>query len=133
MIVRKEGFASPLKNGVYLGEGNILICGDAAGLLDAYRGVAMDNAAVSARFAVQAILEAEKTGTKALSYYVQKMRAMKRQMEANEIKRQVKFASDESLAASFAPQRVLLDGIKMLAANTTNKFLPPERVITLPF
>ena len=58
---------------------------------------------------------------------------MKRQMEANEKKRQVKFASDESLAASFAPQQVLIDGVKMITANFANKFLPPVKVITLPF
>lgn len=132
-IVRREGFASPLKIGVYLGEGNILLCGDAAGLLDAYRGVAMDNAALSARFAVKSILDAEKTGTTAISHYTQKMQPMKRQMEANEKKRQAKFASDETLAASFAPQQVLIDGFKMIAANAANKFLPPEKVITLPF
>jgi flavin-dependent dehydrogenase len=132
-IVRKEGFASPLKFGVFLGEGNILLTGDAAGLLDAYRGVAMDNAALSARFAVQAIVDAEKTDTTAIAHYAQKMMPMKRQMESNEEKRLVKFASDESLTASFAPQQVLIDGVKMLAANTANKFLPPEKVITLPF
>jgi flavin-dependent dehydrogenase len=132
-IVRKEGFASPLKHGVYLGEGNILLCGDAAGLLDAYRGVAMDNAALSARFAVHAILKAEQTGTTAISHYTRNMRSMKRQMENNEKKRQAKFASDETLSASFAPRQVLVDGLKMMAANTANKFLPPEKIITLPF
>jgi len=132
-IVRREGFASPLKSGVYLGEGNILICGDAAGLLDAYRGVAMDNAALSARFAVQAIQDAEKTGTTAISHYTRKMQPMKRQMEANEVKRQAKFASDETLAAGFAPSRVLVDGVKMMAANAANRFLPPEKVFTFPF
>jgi hypothetical protein len=93
----------------------------------------MDNAALSARFAVKSILDAEKTGTTAISHYTQKMQPMKRQMEANEKKRQAKFASDETLAASFAPQRVLIDGFKMIAANAANKFLPPEKVITLPF
>jgi flavin-dependent dehydrogenase len=132
-IVRKEGFASPLKNGVFLGEDNILLCGDAAGLLDAYRGVAMDNAALSARFAVHAILEAEKKGTTAISGYARRMRPMKRQMEENEKKRQKKYASDETLGASFAPKQVLIDGVKMMAANAANRFLPPERVITFPF
>ena len=131
-IARKEGFASPLKGGVYLGEDNILLCGDAAGLLDAYRGVAMDNAALSARFAVQAILDAEKTGTKAISYYVQKMGPMKRQMVVNEEKRKVKFASNETLAASMAPYPMLKSGVKMMTANFTNKFSPAEKVITLP-
>jgi flavin-dependent dehydrogenase len=132
-IVRKEGFASPLKWGVFLGEGNTLLCGDAAGLLDAYRGVAMDNAAISARFAVQAILDAEKSNAPAISHYIQKMQSMKRQMERNEIKRQVKFESDESLTASMAPSRMLLDGVKMLLVNAANKFLPPEKIITFPF
>lgn len=132
-IVRKEGFASPLKNGVYLGDENILLCGDAAGLLDAYRGVAMDNAALSARFAVHAIRDAERTGTTADLHYAKKMGRMKRQVENNEKKRQVKFASDDSLAASFAPRQVLIDGVKMMAANAANRILPPEMVFTFPF
>jgi hypothetical protein len=78
-------------------------------------------------------MDAEKTGTTAISHYAQKMMPMKRQMESNEEKRLVKFASDESLTASFAPQQVLIDGVKMMAANTANKFLPPEKVITFPF
>ena len=131
-IVRKEGFASPLKFGVYLGEDNIMLCGDAAGLLDAYRGVAMDNAAISARIAVQAIMAAEKTNSPAITHYSQKMKPLKHQMETNEKKRLAKFASDETLTASFAPQRVLIDGLKMISANAANRILPPERIITLP-
>lgn len=131
-IVRREGFASPLKSGVYLGKGNILLCGDAAGLLDAYRGVAMDNAALSARFAVQAILEAEKCGTVAFSHYAQTMERMKRLIEINEEKRRVRFASNETLATSMNPYPMFIAGVKMMAANFTNRFLPPEKIITLP-
>jgi len=131
-IVRQEGFASPLKGGVYLGAGNILVCGDAAGLLDAYRGVAMDNAALSARFAVQAIVDADEVGGEAISYYTQKMRRLERLIEVNEEKRKAKFASNETLAASMAPFPMLKAGVKMMAANLANKFLPPEKVITLP-
>jgi len=131
-VVCREGYASPLKGGVYLGEGNILLCGDAAGLLDAYRGVAMDNAALSARFAVQAILDAEKVGTKAIPHYAKKMGRLKRQMEVNEEKRKAKFASDRTLAASMAPYQMLKAGVRMMTANLANKFLPSERVMTLP-
>ena len=46
-IVKKEGFSSTLKSTVYLGEGRILMVGDAAGLVDLYRGVGMDNAALA--------------------------------------------------------------------------------------
>ena len=132
-IVRKEGFASPLKFGIYLGERNILICGDGAGLLDAYRGVAMDNAALSARLAIRSVLEAEKTGNHAAPFYEKRMRSRVQQIEKNEIKRQEKFASDESLTESFSPGNVFSDGLKMMSANVLNKFLPAERVITLPF
>lgn len=131
-IVRKEGFAAPLQGGVCLGENNILLCGDAAGLLDAYRGVAMDNAVLSARFAVQAILEAEKMGVKAIEPYVRLMNPMKQQIEVNEVKRKVKFSSNETLAASMSPYPMLKAGLKMGVANWVNKFLPPERIITLP-
>jgi flavin-dependent dehydrogenase len=132
-IERKEAFASALKNGVNLGQGNVLLCGDAAGLLDPYRGVAMDNAALSARFAVKAILNAAKTGSTAISRYATLMQPMIRQLEANEMKRQAKFMSDETLAESMAPGRMLVDGVKMMAANAVNRFLPPERVFTFPF
>jgi len=58
---------------------------------------------------------------------------MKRQMENNERKHQVKFASDESLEASFEPKQVLIDGVKMMTANAANRILPPERISTFPF
>ena len=58
---------------------------------------------------------------------------MNRQMDANDKKRQDKFASDETLAVSMAPSLMLVDGIKMMIANTANTFLPPEKVITFPF
>jgi hypothetical protein len=32
-----------------------------------------------------------------------------------------------------APGRMAIDGMKMLAANFANKYLPPEKVITFPF
>jgi flavin-dependent dehydrogenase len=131
-IVRKEGFASPVKNGVYPGEGNILLTGDAAGLLDAYRGVAMDNAALSGRLAVKAILQAEKTGTNAIKHYARLLKPIRQEVLANEEKRLIKFASDESLAVAYAPQRVMVDGMKMMGANVLNTFLPPEKVIMLP-
>jgi flavin-dependent dehydrogenase len=100
--------------------------------LDAYRGVAMDNAALSARVAVKAIRDAEKNGDTAIAHYTRRMRGLKRQMEVNERKRQAKFASDETLSENMAPRRMMVDGLKMLGANTLNRFLPPERIITLP-
>lgn len=131
-VVRREGFASSLKSGVYLGENNILLCGDAAGLLDAYRGVGMDNAALSARFAIQAVLNSEKTGTMAISHYAQKMARMKQQIERNEKKRRVRFASNEALSANMDFYPMLIAGMKMKIADLVNKCLPTEKMITLP-
>jgi hypothetical protein len=61
------------------------------------------------------------------------MQPIKRQVDAKEKKRHSKFASDEAPAASFSPTQVLIDSVKMMTANSTNKFLPPEEIITLPF
>ena len=64
--MRQERFASLLVGGIWLGQDNILVTGDTAGLMDACRGIGMDNAALSARFAVLAILEAKRTGNQRL-------------------------------------------------------------------
>jgi len=53
-------------------------------------------------------------------------------MENNELTRQNKFASDETLVASLAPDKLLKDGFKMMAAIVANKYLPPEKMVTLP-
>jgi len=68
-IVKKEGFSSTLKSTVYLGEGRILMVGDAAGLVDSYLGVGMDNAALSGRLTVKAITKAEEEGLEAAKTY----------------------------------------------------------------
>jgi len=60
------------------------------------------------------------------------MGRLKRQMEVNEEKRKAKFASDRTLAASMAPYQMLKAGVRMMTANLANKFLPSERVMTLP-
>ncbi|MEI7616031.1 MAG: NAD(P)/FAD-dependent oxidoreductase [Actinomycetota bacterium] len=132
-IVRKEAFTSALKSSVYLGDGNILICGDAAGLLDPYRGMGMDNAALSAMIAVEAILDAKKSGSKAIIFYEEKMEPIKKRLEANEIKRKAKFHSNETLAQSMTSGRILKGGIMLVAANFVNRFLPAKKIITLPF
>ncbi|MFW9877956.1 MAG: NAD(P)/FAD-dependent oxidoreductase, partial [Candidatus Thorarchaeota archaeon] len=64
-IVKKEGFSNTMnveKNRIHLGEDCILFVGDAAGLVDMYRGLGMDAAALSGRLAAKAILKVEKKG-----------------------------------------------------------------------
>ncbi|HMF30491.1 MAG TPA: NAD(P)/FAD-dependent oxidoreductase, partial [Candidatus Lokiarchaeia archaeon] len=70
-IVKKEGYSSAFKltsdRQVFLGQGNLLFAGDAAGLVDLSRGVGMDGAALSARRAAIALAKSQRTGTPALA------------------------------------------------------------------
>ncbi|MFX1452530.1 MAG: NAD(P)/FAD-dependent oxidoreductase, partial [Promethearchaeota archaeon] len=69
-IIKKEGFASKIDlmnpDHVYLGQQNLLFLGDAAGLVDMYRGLGMDAAALSGRLAAKAIKRAEEKGIYAI-------------------------------------------------------------------
>lgn len=114
-----------------MGEEDFMLCGDGPGLLDAYRGAAMDKAATCVRIAAQAVRAAEKSIPPAMTHYSQKMKLLKHQMETNKKKCLVKFAPDEILKASFAPQRALIDGLKMVPANPADRVLHPERMIKL--
>jgi flavin-dependent dehydrogenase len=131
-VVRREGFASPLKSGVFPGVGNILITGDAAGLVDLYRGVGMDNAAISGRLAIKAILKSEETGRPPCEAYSRLLKGMIRKIDSNAARQKDIFATNESLEKNLSPARLLRGGILMLAATQLNRILPPERAITLP-
>ncbi len=131
-IVRKEGFSSPLIGGVFLGEGPVLLVGDAANLIDARRGLGMDNAALSARLAVRAILAAEGDGRPAIEQYQRLMRGLVRRLEANREKQAQQFASNDRLEVGLTPASLLKGGVLMKLAGWANIVLPPERIITLP-
>lgn len=131
-IVRREGFASPLIGGVYLGQGNLLLAGDAAGLVDLYRGLGMDNAALSARLAIKAIVASEENGRPAIECYQQLMKGIVRKLQANAERQAARYSTNESLETSLAPMNMLKDGLLMTLANVVNNILPPDRIITLP-
>jgi digeranylgeranylglycerophospholipid reductase len=131
-IVKKEGFSSTLKSTVYLGEGRILMVGDAAGLVDLYRGVGMDNAALSGRLAVKAITKAEEEGLEAAKAYEKLMRKVVRKIEANAKRQMKRLSSNNELEKSLSPLSMLKGGIHMLIANEINKILPPEKLIFIP-
>ncbi|MBO3799440.1 MAG: NAD(P)/FAD-dependent oxidoreductase [Candidatus Brockarchaeota archaeon] len=131
-IVKKEGFSSTLKSTVFLGEGRILLVGDAAGLVDLYRGVGMDNAALSGRLAVKAITRAEEEGLEAAKAYEDPMKKVVKKIEVN-VKKQIKrLSSNSELEKSLSPLNMLKGGLYMLIANQINKILPPEKLILLP-
>ncbi|MEM2954047.1 MAG: NAD(P)/FAD-dependent oxidoreductase [Candidatus Bathyarchaeia archaeon] len=131
-VVKKEGFSSTLKSTAYLGEGRILLVGDAAGLVDLYRGVGMDNAALSGRLAVKAITEAEEEGLEAAKAYENLMKKVVKKIEANAEKQMKRLSSNTELEKSLSPLNMLKGGLHMLIANQINKILPPEKLIFLP-
>jgi len=131
-IVKKEGFSSTLKSTVYLGGGRTLLVGDAAGLVDLYRGVGMDNAAISGRLAVKAITKAEKEGLEAAKTYENLMKKAVKKIEANAKKQMKRLSSNNELEKSLSPLNMLKGGLHMLIANQINKMLPPEKLIFLP-
>ena len=131
-IIRKEGYASPMKGDIFLGEGNVLLVGDAAGLVDLYRGVGMDNAALSARLAVKAIAKSGGTMGSPLGLYGKLLKRIVVKTERNAIKQASRYATDSELAKSLSPLRVLKSGLSMLILSQLNKIMPPERIITLP-
>jgi len=131
-MVRKEGFSSPMESSIYLGHGNVLITGDAAGLIDLYRGLGMDNAALSGRLAVKAIVRSEKIGCPPIEPYRRLMERVVRKTQVNEKRQAARYATDETLEASLSTPNLIKDGLLMLAAAQLNKTLPPERTILLP-
>ncbi|MBX5321283.1 MAG: NAD(P)/FAD-dependent oxidoreductase [Candidatus Bathyarchaeota archaeon] len=131
-IVKKEGFSSTLKSTVFLGEGRVLLLGDAAGLVDLYRGVGMDNAALSGRLAVKAITKAEEEGSEAAKAYEHHMKKFVKKIETNAKRQMKRLSSNNELERSLSPLNMLKGGLHMLIANQINKILPPEKLRFLP-
>ena len=131
-IVRQEGFADLLTGGVSLGEGPVLFVGDAAGLIDLYRGVGMDNAALSARLAVKAIVAAEDQGWCVQEVYRRRKRRILRTIRRNANRQSGLFSSNENLESVMSPGALLKGAVSMPLVNLINLVLPPERTILLP-
>jgi len=131
-VVRREGFASPLRGGVYLGQGNVLMTGDAAGLVDLYRGLGMDNAAVSGRLAVKAIIDSEKAACLPIEPYQRLMKRIIHCVEKNAAKQTTRYATNETLEQSLSAVNLIKGGLLMLVATQINRVLPPHRIIMLP-
>ncbi len=131
-IVKKEGFASTQKITTYLGEDKILLTGDAAGLIDLYRGLGMDLAALSGRLAVKAIKKAEKMDTSPIQQYQKFMEKTINKLESNEKKQAKRYESNESLEKSLSSINLLKDGLLMVVSNQINRILPAEKIILLP-
>ena len=136
-VVKKEGFSSTMNMGegrVALGEGRILFVGDAAGLVDMYRGVGMDAAALSGRQAAKAILKVEKEGkNKDLVYnvYAQLMRKVVKQTNRN-IGKGIYYLNDNNELLKYLKRFMYKEGIAMFLQRFINKFRSPTKVTLLP-
>ncbi|MCJ7609403.1 NAD(P)/FAD-dependent oxidoreductase [Candidatus Bathyarchaeota archaeon] len=131
-IVRREGFASTLQGGAYLGEGNVLLSGDSAGLIDEYRGMGMDNAALSGRLAVKAVVEAKSSQRSAIEIYQRLMKKSINRFKTNEKRQSSRYASNKTLEQSLSRINLLRGGLKMIVANQINRLLPSDKLIFLP-
>lgn len=131
-ISRREGFASTLVGGPFLGEGNLLLAGDAAGLLDPFRVLGMDNAALSGRLAARAVLAAEAQDHPVLEVYREAMSPTMQAIQAGRRKQADRYRDNETLEESLLSLDMARSGMMTLIADALNTFLPPDDVIRLP-
>jgi len=113
-LVRKEGFSSPMESTVYLGDGRFLMAGDAAGLVDMYRGLGMDNAALSGRLAARAIVESARNGSEPVDRYRRLMNGIVRTITRNSSRQSARYTSNEMLERSLSLPNVMRDGLLMI-------------------
>jgi len=134
-IVETEEFLAAIdiksSERVWLGQGRILMVGDAAGLLDGVRGAGQDAAALSGRLAARAILESDRKGTTALEEYAKLAKTITTQTKMNQEREIDQFKTNEELK-KFVKSGALKTGIKMICQSFLNKFRPVEKLRLMP-
>jgi flavin-dependent dehydrogenase len=134
-ILKKESFASTLDlmnpNHVFLGRKNLLFLGDAAGLVDMYRGLGMDAAALSGRLAAKALKKAKEKGCPAIEYYQKYMKKIVKNIRKNTSNNIIKYKTNEELLTALK-KKFLKTGLATFFASLLNKFLPANKLILLP-
>lgn len=134
-IVKREAYSSSLifdaEDRIWLGEGNFLMVGDAAGLIDLTRGVGMDSAALSGRIAACAILRAEKKGIPVIPEYERRMVRLVRQIRDNQHNGILDLSSNDELLA-YLRKNMFSMGLRMLGQSLLNRMRRPEHQVMLP-
>ncbi len=131
-IIRKEGYVTHCLGGICLGKDNILLAGDAAGLLDLYRGVGMDIAAISGNLAGKSIIDSYKMGYPLLRHYEQISSGLIKQIKRNNLRQEQRYSSDVSLEESLSLYNIIKGRIIMSYAQMRNSFSSLEDYILLP-
>lgn len=111
------------------GDGNILLIGDAAGLIDAARGLGMDAAALSARKAVSSILSVI-SGDKrpAAIIYAQKMEGVKSKLKEGSKLAQGAFKTNTDLLRYMDKTLSFSNGLKKIIGSNLNLLRDPEKM-----
>jgi flavin-dependent dehydrogenase len=134
-IVKREGYSSSMvfadKERIWLGERNLLMVGDAAGLIDLTRGVGMDSAALSGRLAAKAIGIAEKSGKPVIDAYSQEMKHLVGQTRKNQQAGVLSFETNQELQA-YLDEGMLKMGLNLYVQRFLNRIRSAERQVMLP-
>lgn len=134
-IVHKEGYSTTInmegKERVWLGQGRILMVGDAAGLVDMVRGVGMDAAALSGRLVVKAIQQAEQKKTPVMEEYAKCMQKVVAQTKRNQTRQITGYQTNEELL-QYMKNSMLPMGLGLVFHNFANKFRSPENQTLMP-
>jgi flavin-dependent dehydrogenase len=134
-VIKKEGYSHQIdlssQHRVWLGDGHILMVGDAAGLIDPVRGVGMDSAALSGRLAAQALLTGAAKGERVLEEYTRLMTKLVTQTRRNQRRGISRFSSNEALQRHLT-RNLLKTGIHMLFESFWNRFRPVQNLVMLP-
>jgi len=134
-IVKREGYASTFKldapNHVYLGHGNLMFIGDAAGLVDMYRGLGMDAAALSGRLVAKAIIKSDKNTTPPLKLYEKMMHKVIKKINKNSEKQLLTYNTNDELLHGLK-KSFLKMGLGTFFGILLNKFRFPTKIKLLP-
>jgi len=134
-IVKREGYASTFKleapNHVYLGHDNLMFIGDAAGLVDMYRGLGMDAAALSGRLVAKAIIKGDKNTTPPLELYEKMMHKIIKKINKNSEKQLLTYNTNDELLHALKKSFIKM-GLGTFFGNLLNKFRSPTNIKLLP-
>jgi len=134
-IIKKEGFSITIdmnsKERIWLGENRILMVGDAAGLIDQVRGVGIDAAALSGRFAAMAILEADKKKTKAIDEYKRLTTKIVAQTKRNQ-NREINVFTNNDQLQEHLNKNIIKMGLGIIFHGIINNLRSLEDFVLLP-
>jgi flavin-dependent dehydrogenase len=130
-IVKREGYSHTIDlsadEKVWLGEDNILMVGDAAGLIDPSRGVGMDAAALSGRLVAQALFK----GDSVMKEYSKLMKPLVLQTRRNQ-SREIGVHKNNEDMQKYLEKSIMFQGLVMMVQKALNKFRPLHKMVMLP-